>query len=132
MDTEFNINTQKGKNKLLGVVQTKDSLQTILRDKKNNSHSIKRTVISGAQNRFEKQRPAYNGVKKVLLRCKNGPLIFNPLKLSIEYHKAQRNRSKFLWLLNFPTIFFSSRRWASFWGKGCFFRGFTSKIRKKS
>ena len=36
MDTEFNINTQNGKNKLLGVVQTKDSLQTILRDRKNN------------------------------------------------------------------------------------------------
>lgn len=36
MDTEFNINTQKSKNKLLGVVQTEDSLQTILKDRKNN------------------------------------------------------------------------------------------------
>ena len=67
MDTEFNINTQKGKNKLLGVVQTTDSLQTILRDRKNNTQlrglpfQERKTI----RQRNEKQWPAYNGVKKV-------------------------------------------------------------------
>ena len=74
-----------------------------------------------------------------LQRCKKGfysvvsrVSIKFTIHLSIEYLKAQRNRAKCPWLLNILTVFFLSWRWASFWGKGCFFRGFTSNIRKKS